>query len=145
VALGREQFVLGCLGVIVRDGLGTGRLAGIACCRRPAQDAAAFPAGRDSQPAGQRGRDGDGFQLVDKCEPDVLTDVLGVGVAQPVPAADRPDQRGVPFHQRVPRLVVTVPGAGHQIGDRSATAALVCATSEVRVRGHGFLPVVIRR
>ena len=31
VALGREQFLLGCLGVIVRDGLGVVNMAGFAC------------------------------------------------------------------------------------------------------------------
>jgi hypothetical protein len=47
VALGREQLLLGRLGVIVRDALGVRRIAGIACSRRGAQDAVAFPPGRD--------------------------------------------------------------------------------------------------
>jgi hypothetical protein len=48
----------------------------------------------------------EGAQLVHELQPDALADILGIGVAQPVPAADGPDQRGVPLHQRVPRLPV---------------------------------------
>jgi hypothetical protein len=39
-----------------------------------------------------------------------LADVVGVGAAEPVPAADGPDQRGIPLHERVPRLLVAVSG-----------------------------------
>ena len=57
------------------------------------------------------------FQMVNQIQPDVLADVLGVGTTQLVLAADRPDQRGVPPDECIPRLFVAVPGAAHQIGD----------------------------
>ena len=41
---------------------------------------------------------------------------------QPVPAADGPDQRGVPLDQRVPRLLVAVSGAGHQVSDHQVSS-----------------------
>ena len=41
--------------------------------------------------------------------------VVGVGAAEPVLAADRPDERGVPLDQFVPRLAAAVPGPGHQL------------------------------
>ena len=66
------------------------------------QDAAAFAAGGGGQPAGQRGRIAQAVQVVHEGEPDGLGGVLGVGGLQPVPAADGPDQRGVPVHQLVP-------------------------------------------
>ena len=53
-------------------------------------------------------------QLVHQAQPDALADVVGVGPAEPVPAADRPDQRGVPLDQGVPRMFVAAPGQGHQ-------------------------------
>jgi hypothetical protein len=50
-------------------------------------------------------------------EPDDLADILGVGCLQPEVAADRPDQRGVPLDECVPRLLLAVLGACHQVGD----------------------------
>ena len=65
-----------------------------------------------SQP-GQRGRLAEFAQVVEELEPDCLADVVGIGAAQLVPAADRPDQRGVPLDQGVPRPLVAVRGAGY--------------------------------
>src|SRR5690242_19518091 len=63
-----------------------------------------------------------------------------------MPAADRPDQRGVPFDQRVPGLLVAVPGAGQQIGDHGATAALLAGgIGAVWVRSHSLLLIMIQR
>ena len=50
-------------------------------------------------------------------QPDGLADVVGVGVAQLVPAADGPDRRGVPFDECIPCLPVPAAGAYHQVGD----------------------------
>ena len=127
VPFGREQVLLGCLGVIVGDGLGGQRMPGAAGSPGRAQDAAAFAPGGGRQPAGKRGWVADLVQLIQKLEPDVLGDVLGVGGVDPVPAADGPDQRGIPFHQRVPGLLLAVPGPGHQAGDhRSSHPGLAC-------------------
>jgi hypothetical protein len=51
-------------------------------------------------------------------QPDGLADVVGVGVAQLVPAADGPDRRGVPFDECIPCLPVPAAGAYPQVGDR---------------------------
>jgi Alpha/beta hydrolase len=45
----------------------------------------------------------------------------GVGAAEPVPAADGPDQRGVPLDKGVPGLLVAICRAGHQVIDRRAS------------------------
>ena len=55
--------------------------------------------------------------MIHQVKPHHLADFLGVGVAQPVLAADRPDQRGVPLDDFIPRLLVTVSRAGHHVGD----------------------------
>ena len=81
----------------------------------------------------------EGAQLVHELQPDALADILGIGVAQPVPAADGPDQRGVPLHQRVPRLPVAIPGAGHQVGDQRVITPADGILSKARVRDHGLL------
>jgi hypothetical protein len=46
-----------------------------------------------------------------------MADILSVGIAQPVLTADRPDQRGVPLDDLIPRLLLAIPRAGHQVGD----------------------------
>ena len=53
------------------------------------------------------GRVAQAVQVVHEGEPDGLGGVLGVGGLQSVPAADGPDQRGVPVHQLVPGLGTT--------------------------------------
>jgi hypothetical protein len=53
-----------------------------------------------------------------KLQPDALADVVCVGAVQPVPAPDRPEEWGVPFDERTPRLLVAAPGAHHQVSDR---------------------------
>ena len=81
--------------------------------------------GSDGQPGGKRSRVAQAVQLIHELEPDVLGGVFGVGGLQPVPAADRPDQRGISFHQpsqayrspflaQVTRPVITMapPGLG---------------------------------
>jgi hypothetical protein len=86
----------------------------------------AFLLGRGGQPAGKRGQIAHFAELICELEPDGLADIGGVGAAQLVPAADRPDQRGVPLDEGLPRLLVAVCGAGHQgisrrvIGHRGA-------------------------
>ena len=61
-------------------------------------------------------------QMARQLEPHGLADVLGIGAAQLVPAADRPDQRGVPLDEGAPRLLVGVGGAGHQGSDGQVIA-----------------------
>ena len=98
--------------------------------------------GGGGQPAGQRGRIAQAVQVVHEVEPDGLGGVVGVGGLQPVPAADGPDQRGVPVHQLVPGLPVAVAGPGHQAGDHRVTAPAAGLLGEGRVRGHGLLLVL---
>ncbi len=86
----------------------------VPCC---AQDPAAFPLGGGGEPAGKRGRIAQGRKLVRQPQPDALADVLGIGPAQPVSAADGPDQRGVPVDEFVPRLLIAVSRACHQGGE----------------------------
>ena len=88
-----------------------------------------------SQP-GKRGRIADLAQLVHQQQPDVLADVGGLGGVQPVPAAERPDQRGIPLHQRGPRALVAVPGAYHHGGHRVAAHRL-SIVGGILVYGHG--------
>ena len=90
-----------------------------------------------SQPGSAAGSR-DVVQLIHELEPDVLGDVFGVGGLQPVPAADRPDQRSIPFHQRVPGLPLAVPGPGHKAGDHRVIAPAAGLMGEGRVRCHGF-------
>src|SRR5262245_26738751 len=68
-------------------------------------------------------------QVVHQLEPDGLGDVLGVGGSQPVPSADRPDQRGVPLNECVPRLILAIAGAHHQSGDCQVIAHWVTVPS----------------
>jgi hypothetical protein len=60
--------------------------------------------------------------MVEQLRPDALADVLGVG-AELVPAADGPDQRGVPLDEHVPGLLVTGSGPGYQVNDHWVIAA----------------------
>jgi len=116
MALGREQFVLDRFGLPVRCGLGVGRAGNRVRSACRARDSPALPPGGGSEPPGQRGWIADLVQLVDQAHPDALADIVGVGTAEPVPAADRPDQRDVPLDERVPRLFVATFGAGCQAG-----------------------------
>jgi cellulose synthase/poly-beta-1,6-N-acetylglucosamine synthase-like glycosyltransferase len=54
----------------------------------------------------------------------------GLGVIQPVPAADGPDQWGIPLDERVPCLLLVVSGALDQVGHRPVIAHLSC------INGH---------
>jgi hypothetical protein len=70
--------------------------------------------GRGGQPASKGGQIAHFAKLIHELEPDGLADIGGVGAAQLVPAADRPDQRRVPLDEGLPRLLIAVCGAGHQ-------------------------------
>ena len=50
---------------------------------------------------------------------------FGVGAAEPIPAAYRPDQRGIPLRERAPCLLVAGARAGHQVGNQRAIARRV--------------------
>ena len=81
-------------------------------------------------------------------QPDGLADVLGVSAAQPMPTADRPDQRGVPLDECVPRLLLAVLGARHQVGYGQVIAHRVAVPScrcpaAARVRPRACL--IVRR
>jgi len=49
--------------------------------------------------------------------------------AKPVPAADRPHQRGEPLDDRTPRRLVAVTRAHHQVSDRRGTEYRACLSS----------------
>src|SRR5450631_4022880 len=93
----------------IRDRLGIYREPGTVRSPRGAQHPTALPPGGGGQPARKRGRIADFVKLLQQPQPDALADVVGVGAAQPVPAADGPEQRGVPLDQCVPRLPVAIP------------------------------------
>jgi hypothetical protein len=59
---------------------------------------------------------------VHELSPDALAYGAGIGVVQPMPAADRPDERGVLLDLRVPRLFPAVSRASHQVGDQQIIA-----------------------
>src|SRR5208282_2520993 len=99
------------------------------------QDPDALPPGGGGEPARKSGRIADSVQLVHQAQPDALADIVGIGAAEPVPAADRPDQRGVPLHERVPRLLVAVSGAGYQVNDHRIIGHLVSVPSRGCTRG----------
>src|SRR5689334_1747677 len=82
------------------------------------QDPATFPAGSGGEPAGKCGWLAYGREVTNELEPDVLPDIVSIHLAQPVSAAYRPDQRGIPLEEFVPRVLVAVPGACYQCGDR---------------------------
>jgi hypothetical protein len=84
---------------------------------RCAQDPAAFPLGSGGDPAGKRSQIANGRKVVRQSQPDALADVLGISPAQPVSAADGPDQRGVPLDEVVPCLPITGSGTCHQGGE----------------------------
>jgi hypothetical protein len=108
---------------------------GVVRSARRTQDTAAFAPGGGGQPAGKRGRITQGAQPVHQHQPDALSGILGVGVIETVPAADGPDQRGVPLHQGIPSLLVAVPGAGHQAGDHWVIAPVGDLTGAACERG----------
>jgi hypothetical protein len=59
-------------------------------------------------------------KMIRQLEPHVLADVLGV--ALPVPAAGRPDQRYVPLDKRIPGLLVPLCCASRQLDDHRLIA-----------------------
>src|ERR1700733_7230181 len=99
---------------MVRESLGVQPIPHGQRTSRP-QDPRAFPPGGGGQPARQRGRVAQAPELSGQVDPDRRADVFGVSTAQPMPTADRPDQRGVPVHERVPRLLLAAPGQRHQV------------------------------
>jgi len=50
----------------------------------------------------------------------VASDIVRVGAAEPVPSADRPDERGVLLDERVPRPLVASSRTRHQVNDQRA-------------------------
>lgn len=143
--LGGQQLLFGDLGMVVEDTLSVQRQRGglWAVCR--AQDPGAFEPGGGGQPPRQGVRAAEVAKLFHQAEPDALAGVLGLGGAQPVPAADGPHQRRVPLDNRVPRLLVTGCGAHHQVGDRLIIVhrvhpllCLVLLRSSAVVSGAGF-------
>ncbi len=117
VTLGQEHLLLGHHGLRICHVRHVGHQFGDLPRPGRAQAPEAFPPGRGDQPAGQRGRVAEAAQVVDQVQPHRLHDVLGVGATEPVPEADRPDQRGVPLDDPVPGLLVAVCRARHQVGD----------------------------
>jgi hypothetical protein len=118
VAFCQQQLILGPPALGVWDGRGIWHRAGsarIPCCAR---GPAAFVPGRGGEPAPKRGRFADVMKLAYKPQPDALANVVGIGTAELVAAADGPDQRRVPIHKCVPRLGVAVSGAPYQVGCR---------------------------
>jgi len=80
VALGREQFVVGCLGEPVWNALEVVHLLG---CRVPtvgALDPEALTPGGGAEPATQRGRLAEAIQMVHQPHPGGLKDIFGVGL-----------------------------------------------------------------
>ena len=118
MALGQDQLLVGQHGFGVRHVVHVHKRPG-----KPRQpggslpDPETLPPRRGDQPPRQRGRIAEVVEMVHQVEPNHLADVLGVGVAQPVLSADRPDQRGVPLDDLIPRLLVTASRAGYQFGD----------------------------
>src|SRR5580700_2279184 len=129
MTLGREHFLLGRIGPLIRHVLSVERVDGCvrAVCR--AHEAPALPPGGGGEPPGQRGWLADLAQVVHQVQPDVLAHVVGVGVAEPVLAANRPDQRGVALDEGLPRLYVAVSGAGYQVDDHRVITRLVDVVS----------------
>ena len=117
MALGRQQLLVGRLGLIVRDALDFGHIPSCARFLDCAQGPAAFPPGCGGQPASKRRRVAECFQVFHQLQPDVLADVVGISAANLVPAADGLNERGVPLDQLVPGLLVAVSGTGHQVND----------------------------
>src|SRR5690242_14244482 len=122
MALGHEKFMLRRCRLFVRDVLGVQHIVGRLSSPRCAQYPAAFAPGGGGEPARKCGRLADGCKLVHELQPYALADVLGVGAAELVPMTDRPNERGVPLDEYIPRLLVVVSGACHQISDRRAAA-----------------------
>jgi hypothetical protein len=114
VALGQEQAVVGCLSELIWNALEVVRMLVGRVQAVSAPHPEAFTAGGGAEPARQSGRIAEAVQVVHQSHPDRLTDIFGVGSAQLVPAADRPDQRGMAFDECAPSLLVTFPGVYHQ-------------------------------
>src|SRR2546430_6049330 len=114
--------------------------AGLRSLRR-APDPDAFALDGGAEPASKRGRVAEAVRLVHQVQPDGLADIVGVRATQPVPAADGPDQRGVPLDEGVPGLLVAVSRAHYQVSDRGII------TRPVGYGGHDlgpFFPPPIR-
>lgn len=85
--------------------------------------------------------------MVDELQPDGLPDVLSIGAAQPVAAADGPDERSVPLDEGIPRLLVAIAGARHQISDhhlsshRTETLEALSGWAAARISWRSWLGV----
>jgi len=77
-----------------------------------------------------RGRVADLADVVHHLQPDGLPGLVGVG--QPVPAAERPHQRGVPLDDRISRPLVAVARVHHQAGDWHGSGHRGCLNSHFR-------------
>jgi hypothetical protein len=117
VTLGREHLLFSHHGLRIGQVRHVGHQFGRQLRTGLAQAPEAFPPGRGDQPAGQRVRVAEAAEVVDQVQPHRLHDVLGVGASEPVPEADRPDQRGVPVDDLVPGPLVAVCRTRHQVGD----------------------------
>ena len=135
MALGREHFLLGEVDLLIRDFLGVERVDGCVRSACRAHETPALPPGGGSEPSGQRGQLANLAQLIHQLQPDGLAHVVGVGAVEPVLAANRPDQRGVPLDECVPRLCVAVPGARHQVDDYRVIKRLVNVSSGAGPQG----------
>jgi hypothetical protein len=139
VALRSEQLVFGRPRLLGREVLGVKRADGRVRSAGRAQDPLALPAGCGGEPSGQRGRLADLVQLVHQAQPDALADILRVGAVEPVPAADRPDERRVPLDERVPGPLVASSRPRHQVNDQQAIVRRgICLACEARavILGH---------
>ena len=127
VALGGEQVLVGGPGLVIGHGLDIGHVSGWRRFLRGAQDLKALSAGHGDEPAWEGGRVADLVQVADQLQPDLLAHVLGVGVGQPVFAADRPDQRAELLDQGIPGVLIARCGAGHEVNDDRVVAHRVTA------------------
>jgi hypothetical protein len=127
VALGRQEFLLGRPGLVICHVLELRHGPGCRTSVCRGQDLKTFPAGDGDQPARQGGRVADRGQLVYQLQPHLLADVFGVGVGQPVLAAEGPHQRAEPFHQRIPGVLIARCGAGQEVDDDRVVAHRVTA------------------
>ena len=84
---------------------------------RRGHDAQAFARGGRRQPARQGGGLAELAELLHQQEPDILSHVLDVMIAQPVPGADCIHQGCIAVDKLVPRVLVPPGRAGHERDD----------------------------
>lgn len=114
---GREHLLVDHRGIGVRrQPVITGQFRVLMLARLPQYAEALTLRGR-RQPARQRRRLAQAPDPLDEQQPDTLAHVVALLAAQPVPDADRPDQRGISFDDLVPRSPVPVGRTGNQGDD----------------------------